>query len=661
MRKSFWKRMLLTASVVLFLPLFSCNRQDDGLPSDVKVDSYGKLQVIPSPKQVEGVRKNGEYPLVRYRAALSCQEEAWKNASAAFCEYVNLLHQVDLTMSSEGGIELVLDDTLEEGSYRISCGKTVRLSAADETGLQAGFATLLQMMQKKDQDLLLPYITIQDKGDSSYRGLMIDLARNWHEMDLIYRYVDLCYFYKINILHLHFTDSESYTLPSAAYPDLSTKNRHYTREQIDALVTYAHDRGVTLVPEIETPGHCQSFADAYPKLFGKNGIMCEHEEVFEALDVLFDELCEMFPYSPYIHIGGDEAAINNWLNCKKCVSYAEEHGLFVSGDRKLTTEKMYAHFVQRVADAVFRNGRQPIVWEGFSKEVNDLVSKDVMVISWENHYQSTQDLLAAGFPIINCAWQPMYIVPPDTGWSDEEILDWSIYYWDHWWDQSSALGGFTVEPTDQVKGGQISVWGDPANGVNQEYLMVLQRIPALAEKTWTIDSTRELEEFRESYRNTRSIFLPIYQQAVADDGRTMINQFGSGADQSGLSKFGTEDNTVLGSCFEVWEGAFSGVSLSDFSFSEPGSCSVYVWKDNYQKTLRSDPVFRCDIADKEGWTQGESYNILFPDQLEPGRYLVVLEGGVMSVWAHNVYGGVMTFVNGEAYTTGTLKLRSIVN
>lgn len=660
MRNSLRRRFLTFATIAILLLFCACQGNTGGGKSVGKMSSDGKLQVIPTVKSLEWTAKNGKYEFFRYEPTISCQVESWQKASDVFCEYADLLHEVSWTKADKATLRLVQDDSMVGGAYKISCSNYVTLSAADEAGVQAGFATLLQIMEPKEGDILLPHVTIQDQADASYRGLMIDLARNWHEMDLIYRYVDLCYFYKINMLHLHFTDAESYTLPSSVYPNLSTEGRHYTREQIDALVEYAHNRGVTLIPEIETPGHSQTFAAAYPKLFGTKGILCSHDEVFDALDAVLQEVTEMFPYSPYIHIGGDEAAINNWLQCSKCMQYAKQNNLFVQGDTSLTVQKLYANFVQKVADIVKKYGRQPIVWEGFAKEVNDLVSKDVIVISWENHYQSTQDLVAAGFPIINCAWQPMYIVPPDTGWSDEEILDWSIYFWNHWWDQSSALGGFEIEPTDQVIGGQISVWGNPSNGVNQEFNMVMQRVPALAEKTWNVNSTRDIEEFRTSYRSTRSIFQPIYQKAVADQGRVLVNRFGSGADQSGVSQLATSNSTSLASCFEVWEGTFSGLSM-EISVQKPGKVSVYQWKKDYASTIAGKVLYTEEIKEKAGWEQGSAYEIIFPTPLEAGTYLVVFEGGEIRFWAHNVYGGVQTFQNGKDYTTGTLKLRSFVN
>ena len=106
-----------------------------------------------------------------------------------------------------------------------------------------------------------------DAPDCSYRGMMVDLARNWHDFTYLISYVDMCYYYKISVLHLHFTDDQSYTLPSKRFPKLSTKGRSYTPEQIEALNQYAEARGIQLMPEIDVPGHCISFQKEYPDIF----------------------------------------------------------------------------------------------------------------------------------------------------------------------------------------------------------------------------------------------------------------------------------------------------------------------------------------------------------------------------------------------------------
>ncbi len=163
-----------------------------------------------------------------------------------------------------------------------------------------------------------PRREIDDAPGCSWRGLMVDLARDFHEFPVLLEYVDLCRFYKIRTPAPAFHGrSKSYTLPSRAFPRLSTPGRSYTEEEIRELVAYAARRDVLLMPEIDVPGHCASFAQGYGDVFGTDGIICQSEQSMACMEALFRELCGMFPNSPYIHIGGDEATISKWTECEK--------------------------------------------------------------------------------------------------------------------------------------------------------------------------------------------------------------------------------------------------------------------------------------------------------------------------------------------------------
>ncbi len=412
-----------------------------------------------------------------------------------------------LIKHGEGGFILAHDTSMLQNGYRITVTDTgVKIAAADETGLSNAFATLLQLSEKDETGFRLPKGEISDTPDSTWRGLMIDLARKWHPVRYLYDAVDLCWLYKINRLQLHFTDDQSFTFPSDAYPKLCTENRCYTKAELKALQEYAAERGVTLVPEIDMPGHCSQFNAAYPEIFGTHGILCAEEKTFAALHTLLCEVAALFPASPYLHLGGDEAAIAKWESCEGCKTYMTGHGLD-------NVHALYAHYLKRVTDMVLAMGRTPVIWEGFSKEYNDQISKNVLVIAWESYYQLAPDLLASGFSLINCAWKPLYIVTPNTHWTPVEILDWNIYTWRHWWEKSIASRQDIVVPEDSpIYGGQICAWGDglvdhPSceDAVCTEFALIRARIPALAEKTWNVHSTLTADAWSAAYQHTDTV------------------------------------------------------------------------------------------------------------------------------------------------------------
>ena len=253
------------------------------------------------------------------------------------------------------------------------------------------------------------------------------------------------------------------------------------------------------------PGHMTSFARSYPELFGSRGIICQHEESVGALAALFKEVCELFPDSERIHIGGDEAVLKNWLDCPECMKYARSLGIDTetAGGEEICNE-LYVNFINKMAETVLEMGRRPVVWEGFPKEMNRKVSRRIDVMSWENYYQTTPELLDAGFNIINSSWNPMYIVAPDVKWSREEVNAWSVRRWTpvH---RGSPFAGSSYEcgPCRQIVGGQLQAWGDriiaayPDNieeGVIEERRLVLERLPFLAEHTWNTDRTEPFAE-----------------------------------------------------------------------------------------------------------------------------------------------------------------------
>ena len=152
----------------------------------------------------------------------------------------------------DGGFELVFDSLIAPDAYVLdTTGKALIIRASSKEGLMYGLSTAIQLIKADNNSLSAPSVYIEDRPDKCYRSLMLDLSREWHTMDQILKFVDLCFLYKINYLHLHFIDDPRYTLPSRLFPKLSTVGESYTAEEIEKLVNYADARGIYLVPEFE--------------------------------------------------------------------------------------------------------------------------------------------------------------------------------------------------------------------------------------------------------------------------------------------------------------------------------------------------------------------------------------------------------------------------
>ncbi len=424
------------------------------------------VNIIPHPKHAEIGDKRLEL-----KAEYKCDR----------AEYRDLFHRVSDILDraigaalapGDGGITFASDSSLEADTYTIHAdagGCSVTCGGREALGY--ALATLAQISEKCNGGVSVPFCDIWDKPESTWRGLSLDVARKWHPMRYLHGYVDLCFMLKVNRFQIHFTDDESYTLPSDEFPLLPTDNRHYSRNELAELCEHAKDLGVTIVPEVDMPGHSTQFTTIYPEVFGTHGITRASEETFDALKRLYAEVIAMFPDSPYIHIGGDEAILGRWNDCEESMAYMEAHGL-------PDIVALYSHYIARVTNDILSMGKTPVVWEGFRKEYNDMISKKVIVIGWESYYQLTPDLAKSGFPIINCSWKPMYIVSP----------------WTHFDEKSPAYNKELRVPDDaNVLGGQICAWGDYIKDYEscewtsaQEMDIVRSRLSAMSEKTWNV-------------------------------------------------------------------------------------------------------------------------------------------------------------------------------
>lgn len=417
-------------------------------------------------------------------------------AAKTFCEYAK---DSGIAFSEgKGGINLQKDPSLKRDGFEIKVSNEgVFVAAQSLKAAHSAFAILLCEISGSNTGFNVQGFNIEETPDMEYRGLSVDLARQWHPVSYILKYIDLCYMNRATHLQLHFTDDQSFTLPISAFPNLSTSGRTYTLEEIDSINRYAESRGIIIVPEVDIPGHTEQFCRKYPELFGSVNaaensgnasfvfnILPADDKVFDALKIIFGEVAEMFPNSPYIHIGGDEAAVSNWEKEPRTLLYMRKNGI---GNIK----EMYAEFIRKVTEMIFALGRTPIVWEGFAKEYNDRISKDVIVIAWESYYQPAPYLAEAGFRIINCSWKPLYIVTPDTFWTPDEIRAWDPWSWYHFWEKSAAYpDGFSIDRSyDKVLGGQICAWGDRLQfyediqkGADEELELIAERLPALCEK-----------------------------------------------------------------------------------------------------------------------------------------------------------------------------------
>ena len=445
-------------------------------------------KMIPSPKMLS---ESGA--VSRLGATVSGDFEA---AVRVFCDYAKKAHGIDFKRGND--IVLKTDASLEAGEYLIISNEDgVMIHSSDSEGASYALATVLQLMEKEEETLKLPVFRMRDKASNGYRGLMIDCARNHHPVSLIKKYTDLCWLYKIKYLHLHLTDDQAYTLPSDCLPLLTTPHNCYSREEIAEIVQYAYERDVQLVPEIDTPGHSKIIREAYPDTLGAGceNIICFHRENIETMQSLYRELCRMFPHSEYIHIGADESSIMEWNDCPRCVSFGESLGIIAEEFEERfykpwhRAERFLVHYINKMAEVIIGEGRKPLVWEGFSDQVNKYADGRVAVMVFESLYQLASSYVKNGFNVINCSWRPTYLVVPDYFWGKDQCYNWDVGTYSAVHPQSPYYGGyFRMDSKDGTLGGQLNAWGDflgkYENGLDMEFEKITELLPAIAENTW---------------------------------------------------------------------------------------------------------------------------------------------------------------------------------
>lgn len=411
---------------------------------------------------------------------------------------------------------LALNPELKGYEHRVTANaKGVLIEGTDYKSTALATATLLQSLDVKGPILSYPPIKIEDKPGTTYSGLMIDIARQFHPIEGLKVLVDMCQLYKLPYLHLHITDDQGYRLPSKNFPQLSTVGASYTDAEIRDLVAYADAHGVTIVPEIEVPGHSGAIQGAMPEIFGAKNeetgkfetmgvINIAREDIYPVLEKIVEENCDIFKSSPYFHIGGDESNFSVFHanpTVQKQIADLEA--------RKVTTQdQLFAHFLNRMNAIVKKNGKQTLCWEGFG--ANQEVDKDVIIFAWHGQSYSPITLLEKGYRIVNVPWTV------GTG----ALRD--FYNWNMWYLNLNETGAsHQFDRTPLVVGGSMVMWERAA----EEILPIIRpKTPNRHERLYSPFAGRTYEDYAKRFEQTDKVFEKlVYPVNVKFDG--LINKY----------------------------------------------------------------------------------------------------------------------------------------
>ena len=461
------------------------------------------ISVIPAPKQCE--LRDGAMRVTNTSQLVAAQTDA-APVTRLLATEIRQLTSLSLATADKpaasGDIVVELDPTMSGEQYSLEVDENATLRAGNAAAAAQGAASLLQLLRKGAAGVEIPKMTIHDEPALAYRGAMVDCARGPHSAATLKQIIVLCHWYKIRYLQLHLTDDQAFTFPSAAYPKLWAKCHHYTIKELRELEAFAGQRGVTLIPELDVPGHATSLVQPMPELFGTRpapkanesgqAICVGRERAYQALDTLVGEMCDVFRASPYFHIGGDEVDYRLWRSCADTRAY-------MAANKIDSMEELYRRFLVRMNEIVKKHGRKTLVWEGFAKSGKTEIPRDITVMVFESKYNLPPDLLAGGYKIINAAWQPLYITP-GRRWSPEYIYGWNHYRWESCWDVSAAFKNpIVVRPTPDVLGAQLCSWEQGEGG---ELPSLRDRLPAMSERIWNPTAGKKFADFARRFKAT---------------------------------------------------------------------------------------------------------------------------------------------------------------
>ncbi len=434
------------------------------------------------------------------------------------CEKETVTVKLDRRAFRETAVSL--EEYQKQEAYRLTIGrKGILVEALTPEGLFRARTSLEQLRALGP----LPCGTLLDYPRLRHRGLMLDESRSFHGIEFLKKQIDAMALLKLNVLHLHLDDSAGWRLESESYPDLTALTAwrmgytyheweagryqfaradtpgatggYYTKAQMRELVAYAAQRYITIIPEIEMPGHSMEVGFAYPQVLcelpdgrlhtGAWDLCPGNEATYRLLEAVLGEVMEVFP-SPLIHIGGDEATMKTWSQCVNCARRMQEEGY-------TEVKQLQGYLVRRIERFVAAHGRRIIGWDEI---LETGVPENAVIQSWRGASGGVR-ASAQGHDVI---------MSPNTHC-------YFNYYQDLIRKEPKAVGelvslrfAYGYEPLapgmdpDRLLGVQANLWTELIPTAEHAEYMLYPRLLALAETAWTPASAKEYKDFRKRAR-----------------------------------------------------------------------------------------------------------------------------------------------------------------
>jgi len=493
------------------------------------------LAIIPAPVSIQGFK--GDFVISeKTRIILAPADDETKLAADFFANLVRNSTGMSLPVeegkkSAKGSVFMTLDTAIEndEGYVLTVTHKKVIVRGGSAAGLFYAVQTMRQIMPTELESpsiveglvLTIPACEIKDEPRFGYRGMHLDVGRHMFPIAYIKRYIDMIALHKMNRFHWHLTEDQGWRIEISKYPNLTTTGAYrketlvghggrrpfefdgkpyggfYTKDEVKEIVEYARSKFITVMPEIEMPGHAMAALASYPELGCTGGpyevqtrwgvfddVYCAgKEETFSFLEDVLTEVMELFP-SEYIHIGGDECPKTRWKKCPLCQKRMKEEGL-------KDEHELQSYFIQRIEKFVLSKGRKIIGWDEI---LEGGLAPEATVMSWRG---TTGGIEAA-------RQKHDVIMTPYT----YVYLD---YYQCEPQGEPLAIGGYLplekvysynpvpeeLAPEEQkyILGVQGNLWSEYLKTPDYMEYMAYPRMFAIAETGWTPNRLKDFEDF----------------------------------------------------------------------------------------------------------------------------------------------------------------------
>ncbi len=521
------KNHLLTfCASASFSLLVACS----GQPGEVKSYNEG-INIIPMPQSL--VQQQGAFRLSGSTSLGAASPEA-KTIAEFFAAKMRTATGYDITVGESGNITLKLDESLDvndEGYQLDVTGDAVNVTAKTPQGLFYGMQTFMQLLPAEIESAqkvsgiawTAQAVSIKDEPRFGYRGIMLDPCRHFMPAENVKKFIDVLSLFKINRLHWHLTDDQGWRIEIKKYPKLTEigskrvegegteHSGYYTQEEIKDIVKYAADHFITVVPELELPGHEMAAIAAYPELSckGEAGtprviwgvediVMCPgKEDMFKFLEDVIDEMVPLFP-SEYFHIGGDECPKTSWKNCPLCQQRIRKEGLTADKNHS-AEEKLQSYVIQRMEKYLATKGKKIIGWDEI---LEGGLAPSATVMSWRGEDGGIAAASMNHTVIMTPGGNGMYL---DAYQGDSKIEPVTIggyttlektYSYNPVPDTLAAMG-----KGDYVLGVQGNTWSEYMYSEAIREYMIFPRIIAVAEIGWTNLDRKDYKDFERRINN----------------------------------------------------------------------------------------------------------------------------------------------------------------